>query len=71
MSALAGWVEREDLAAELDVTVRTLVRWASSGFGPPYVKIGRKVWYRRQAVDEWLRTMEAKGGPEWRSRLKT
>ena len=36
------------------VTVKRLqqMRWA--GGGPPYIKLGRRVMYERQAVIDWL-----------------
>src|SRR5262245_41221509 len=33
---------------------RTLERWRTQGSGPSYVKVGRKVFYRDSAVDQWL-----------------
>jgi prophage regulatory protein len=49
------FVSRAYLAERLDVGVRTLVRWASQGYGPPPVKLGpRAVRYRRQDVDAFL-----------------
>jgi hypothetical protein len=29
--------------------------------GPPFVRVGRMVFYRRQAIDEWLRRQEIGG----------
>lgn len=55
MEEQTGWMRRSDLADELDVGVRTLVRWAQHGYGPPPVKIGlRAVRYRRSDVDAFL-----------------
>lgn len=36
----------------------TLQSWRSRGEGPPYLKIGRLVRYRRQALTDWLETRE-------------
>mgnify|MGYP006451159287 CR=1 FL=1 len=54
---------REDAAKYLTdqnvpVTVRTLDRWRSDGVGPPYVKVGKRVAYRRASIDAWLRSHE-------------
>ena len=62
---LSGWVDRQALAKELSISDRTLARWAAERIGPPFVKVGRKAWYRREAVAKWLKEQEAKGGPQW------
>jgi len=43
------------LAAELKVGMRTLKRWRRTGTGPPFVRLGRTVRYRRSDVDAWLK----------------
>ena len=35
------------------VTLATLATWRSRRTGPAYVKIGGRVLYRREAVEEW------------------
>jgi len=55
---LGGWISRDDLAQELDVTPVTLARWATDGTGPARVRIGRRVYYRRAAILRWLRDKE-------------
>ena len=59
LRVLSGWISRLDLALELDVTVETLHRWEKLRFGPPCVRAGRKIYYRRDAVQEWLLQQEA------------
>ena len=56
---LGGWISRADLAQELEVTEGTLRRWAAERWGPPCIRAGRKVFYRRSAVVEWLEDKEA------------
>lgn len=58
-SLLSGWISRLDLALELGVTVETLHRWEKLRFGPPCVRAGRKIYYRRDAVRDWLVQQEA------------
>lgn len=60
-SLLSGWISRADLAQELEVTEATLRRWASERWGPPCIRAGRKIFYRRSAVVEWLEDQEAVG----------
>ena len=55
---LVGWISRQDLARELGLTVDTLGRWQRQRSGPACVKAGRKVLYRRSAVESWLEAKE-------------
>lgn len=48
----------EETAALLKVTVRTLRYWREQGTGPQYVRVGRRVRYRRRDLDAWLRQHE-------------
>ncbi len=43
-----------EVSAETGVPKRTLDQWRYLGEGPPYVKLGRHVRYRRGDVDRWL-----------------
>jgi excisionase family DNA binding protein len=52
------WTETE--AAEyLRVHVATLRRWRAEGTGPPWLRAGRSLRYRRADVDDWLRQQRA------------
>ena len=55
---LSGWITRKDLAEALSLTVDTLGRWEARRFGPPCVRAGRMVLYRRRAVQDWLAAQE-------------
>ena len=61
---MSGWISRLDLALELEVTVETLHRWEKLRFGPPCVRAGRKIYYRRDAVQDWLMLQELPAGPK-------
>lgn len=56
---LSGWISRADLAQELEVTEGTLRRWTLERWGPPCIRAGRKIYYRRSTVIEWLEDQEA------------
>lgn len=43
-----------ELSELLGVPVGTLANWRSARTGPPFVKVGRHVRYRRGDVDEWI-----------------
>ena len=55
---LADWISREQLACALDLTTDTLSRWEARRQGPPCTRIGRKIFYRRAAIQEWIRAQE-------------
>lgn len=59
---LSEYVAINDLATELGVTRRTLSRWNQLREGPPQTLIGIRVYYRRDAVREWLRSREQSKG---------
>ncbi len=55
---LADWISRDQLAQELMVTADTLSRWEARREGPPCMRVGRKVFYRRSSVEDWLCSRE-------------
>jgi predicted site-specific integrase-resolvase len=59
---LSDYMEDQELATDLGRSTRTLARWRRLGEGPPIVKVGRQVLYRREAVREWLGRLERDGG---------
>lgn len=49
----------DEARAEVDVKcTRTLRRWRVLRQGPPHTRIGRKVYYRRGALRQWLLARE-------------
>jgi Helix-turn-helix domain len=57
---LVGWLDRSELARELTISVDTLQRWETRRVGPPCVRVGRKVLYRKDGVREWLCEQEVR-----------
>jgi excisionase family DNA binding protein len=51
---LDDYVTRDELAEQLGVSVRTIIRWCDYGDGPPVTAIGRKRLFYRPAVAAWL-----------------
>jgi len=43
-----------ELADKIRVSEGTLKNWRYLSEGPPFLKIGSRVWYSRSAVDGWL-----------------
>lgn len=45
-----------ELAARWSVHTNTLSKWRTTGFGPPFIKLGRKrVLYPLSGVEQWER----------------
>lgn len=53
-----GLLTCEEAATSLGISIRTLGRWARMGKGPPRIKIGRSIFYRRDAMEGWLLSLE-------------
>ena len=51
-----GIISEEDLAFTLVLAKATLQTWRSRGFGPRYVKVGKRVMYKTDDVKSWLET---------------
>jgi hypothetical protein len=47
-------LDEKKTAAELDLSPRTLQRWRLEGRGPGFVKLGKKVGYRREDLLAFL-----------------
>ena len=50
----AGFYTPETLASYLGVSLSTIYSWNSSGYGPPFVKLGNLVRYTYEGVELWL-----------------
>ena len=48
----------DSLADRWKLTVRTLGQWRCNGRGPKYVKIGKEIFYRIQAVESFEESKE-------------
>ncbi len=51
---LAGFIPEEDYAARRGVSLRTCQRDRQLRQAPPFVLIGRRIYYRIEAVRDWL-----------------
>ncbi len=45
----------KDAAHYLNVNLQTMYAWRHRGAGPPALKAGRKLRYRRSDIDAWLK----------------
>lgn len=57
-SLLDSLIEPCTLAARLGTTERSLSEWRITGRGPKFIRVGRRVRYRPEAVDNWLLSNE-------------
>lgn len=55
---LSDYVSEHDLADQLGVTLRTMRNWRSLGEGPPITRIGRRIYYQREAARAWLKDQQ-------------
>jgi hypothetical protein len=70
---LKGFISEEAYAHRRGVSVRTCQRDRQLRKGPPYVRFGRRIYYRVDAVREWLVKNERAEdqipeAPRWRKR---
>jgi hypothetical protein len=62
MASISDTYLTEQEAAEfLGRCTRTLVRWRLLKIGPPATRVGRRIYYRRAALEAWLL-----GKEEWK-----
>ena len=47
-------INEADYAAQRGVSVRTIQRERALRIGPPFIKLGRHVYYRPAAIEAWL-----------------
>jgi hypothetical protein len=59
---LDGYITRQDLAAAINKSVRTIDRWDVHRVGPPRVVVGRTILYRVDSVRAWLESREQRRG---------
>ena len=52
------YLTSDEVSDWLKVSRRTLHRWARLQKGPPNIKVGRSVYYRRASVEQWLLSLE-------------
>lgn len=47
------YLTQREVSALLRISPRTLERHRLNGTGPAYIKLGRRVVYRREAIEAW------------------
>lgn len=51
-------IPETDYAAARGVSLRTVQRERAQRIGPPFIKLGRMIFYRPQAIEQWLLAQE-------------
>lgn len=51
-------LDNVEAARFLGVSPETLPQWRVRGNGPPFVRVGRRVVYRRATLERWLQERE-------------
>jgi hypothetical protein len=54
----AGYLTKKRTAKELGISERTLARFHTKRQGPPRIRIGKKILYRRDSLIAWLGSQE-------------
>ena len=52
------YFSEEKAARDLGVTVHTLRNWSAKRQGPPRTSVARHVYYRKNAMQQWLLAQE-------------
>ena len=47
-------VSQTEFAKSIDHSPCTVQRWRTTGEGPAYIKLGKRVFYHRSAIQTWL-----------------
>lgn len=51
-------IPETDYAVARQVSLRTVQRERAQRVGPPFIKLGRKIFYRKEAIEAWLLAKE-------------
>lgn len=51
-------IPEADYAADRGVSLRTVQRERAERVGPPFIKLGRTIYYRPAAIEQWLLAQE-------------
>jgi hypothetical protein len=60
---LQGLISEEEYARRRGVTVRTCQRDRQLRKSPPYIQLGRRIYYRTEGIREWLARNERANEP--------
>lgn len=55
---LADYLPEDNFARQMQVTTRTTRNWRQQRIGPPWVQIGRAIYYSKPGILNWLKSAE-------------
>lgn len=58
LNLLEGYDTEHDTAAGINKCLRVLKNWRQQGIGPPYIRVGKTIYYERAAVLAWIRDQQ-------------
>ena len=67
MALLSDYLTRKELAAELNVTTRTIARWQTQADGLPHTRLGGRPLFKISSVLEWIDSRERQPNPRRRA----
>jgi len=53
-TSITDVMTESETAEHIGISLSGLRKWRNDGSGPPYVRLGRLIRYRRTVVEEWL-----------------
>ena len=53
-----------EAASKLKVSRQALAKWRVAGDGPPFIRCGAKILYRRSDIEDWLNARTASSTTE-------
>ena len=61
---MSDFADTFEVASELKISRQALAKWRVSGEGPPFIRCGAKILYRRSDIDDWLNARTASSTTE-------
>ncbi|WP_442577757.1 helix-turn-helix domain-containing protein [Mesorhizobium sp. ASY16-5R] len=65
---LDGYLTRDELAREMGLNPRTIIRYQNQPDGLPSTKFGKRVFFKRESVARWIEKHERHPNPTRRGR---
>ncbi len=63
--SIPNLISEHEFAERRGCSVRTVYRERRSGTGAPFIKLGSKIFYREEAIQQWLLSRETNPADAW------
>jgi hypothetical protein len=57
---LSNHLSEQEFADEINKSIRAIRAWRQQGLGPPWIRIGKSVFYEVSAIENWLASLRRK-----------